>query len=89
LEFPDGQIVLPNLLEEGQHATVLQLRAEQLPAAAVGTKTTQQAARLAAELCANKNVRESTYRVVWQRGHELGAKFVSVVRISSLGQKSR
>ena len=26
LEFPDGQIVLLNLLEEGQHATVLQFR---------------------------------------------------------------
>ena len=44
LEFPDGQIVLLNLLEEGQHATVLQLPAEQLPAAAVGTKATQGAA---------------------------------------------
>jgi hypothetical protein len=44
LEFPDGQIVLLNLLEEGQHATVLQLPAEQLPAPAVGTKATQGAA---------------------------------------------
>ena len=44
LEFPDGQIVLLNLLEEGQHATVLQLPAEQLPAAHVGTKATQGAA---------------------------------------------
>jgi hypothetical protein len=44
LEFPDGQIVLLNLLEEGQHATVLQLPAEQLPAAVVGTKATQGAA---------------------------------------------
>jgi PilZ domain len=25
-------------------------------------------------------VRESKYKVVWRRGHELGAKFVSVVR---------
>jgi hypothetical protein len=33
LEFPDGQIVLLTLLEEGQHATVLQL-----PAALVGAK---------------------------------------------------
>ena len=39
LEFPDGQIVLLTLLEEGQHATVLQL-----PAAAVGAKATQAAA---------------------------------------------
>jgi hypothetical protein len=36
LEFPDGQIVLLTLLEEGQHATVLQL-----PAALVGAKVTQ------------------------------------------------
>ena len=39
LEFPDGQIVLLTLLEEDQHATVLQL-----PAAAVGAKATQAAA---------------------------------------------
>src|SRR3984893_11309853 len=44
LEFPDGQIVLLTFLEEGQHATVLQLPAEQLPAAAVGTKGPQPAA---------------------------------------------
>jgi hypothetical protein len=44
LEFPDGQIILLTLLEEGQHATILQLPAERLPAAAVGTKATQQAA---------------------------------------------
>ena len=25
-------------------------------------------------------VRESTYKVVWRRGHEVGAEFVSVVR---------
>jgi PilZ domain len=25
-------------------------------------------------------VRESTYKVAWRRGHEVGAKFVSVVR---------
>ena len=25
-------------------------------------------------------VRESTYQVIWRRGHEVGAKFVSVVR---------
>ena len=36
LEFPDGQIILLTWLEEGQHATVLQL-----PAAAVGTKAPQ------------------------------------------------
>jgi hypothetical protein len=36
LEFPDGRIVLLTLLEEGQHATVLQL-----PAAAAGAKVTQ------------------------------------------------
>jgi hypothetical protein len=41
LEFPDGQIVLLTLLEEGQHATVLQL-----PAAAVGSKATQEAAHV-------------------------------------------
>ena len=39
LEFPDGKVVLLTLLEEGQHATVLQL-----PAAAVGAKATQAAA---------------------------------------------
>jgi hypothetical protein len=39
LEFPDGRIVLLTFLEEGQHATVLQL-----PAAAVGSKVTQEAA---------------------------------------------
>jgi hypothetical protein len=44
LEFPDGQLVLLTFLEEGQHATVLQLPAEQLPAAAVGTKARQPAA---------------------------------------------
>jgi len=42
LEFPDGQIVLLTLLQEGQHATVLQL-----PAAAVGSAATQEAARAA------------------------------------------
>ena len=36
LEFPDGQILLLTLLEEGQHATVLQL-----PAAAVGASAPQ------------------------------------------------
>jgi len=41
LEFPDGQIVLLTLLEEGQHATVLQL-----PAVAVGAKATQAAAHV-------------------------------------------
>jgi len=39
LEFPDGQIVLLTLLEEGQHATVLQL-----PATAVDAKAPQRAA---------------------------------------------
>jgi PilZ domain len=29
-------------------------------------------------------VRESTYKVVWRRGHEVGAKFVSVVRSGSV-----
>jgi hypothetical protein len=43
LEFPDGQIVLLTFLEEGQHATVLQL-----PAAAVGAKVTQAKATQAA-----------------------------------------
>ncbi len=38
LEFPDGRIILLTLLEEGQHATVLQL-----PAVAVGAKVTQAA----------------------------------------------
>ena len=32
-------------------------------------------------------VRESKYRVVWRRGHELGAKFVSVVRSGFALQK--
>jgi hypothetical protein len=36
LEFPNGQILLLTLLEEGQHATVLQL-----PAAAVGANARQ------------------------------------------------
>ena len=36
LEFPDGRIILLTYLEEGQHATVLQL-----PAAAVGAKAAQ------------------------------------------------
>lgn len=44
LEFPDGRIVLLTLLEEGQHATVLQLPAEQLPPAAVGAKAPQRPA---------------------------------------------
>jgi hypothetical protein len=39
LEFPNGQIVLLTLLEEGQHATVLQL-----PAAAVDAKAPERAA---------------------------------------------
>ena len=39
LEFPDGQIVLLTLLEQGQHATVLQL-----PAAADGAKAEHEAA---------------------------------------------
>ena len=42
LEFPDGQILLLTLLEEGQHATVLQLPA----GAAVGAKATQEAAHV-------------------------------------------
>ena len=41
LEFPDGQIVLLTFLEQGQHATVLQL-----PAAAVGAAATQAAAHV-------------------------------------------
>jgi hypothetical protein len=44
LEFPDGKVVLLTFLVEGQRATVLQLPAEQLPAASVGTKATQRAA---------------------------------------------
>jgi hypothetical protein len=44
LEFPDGRIVLLTFLEEGQQATVLQLPAEQLPAAAAATKAQQPAA---------------------------------------------
>ena len=35
LEFPDGKVVLLTLLVEGQGATVLQLPAGQMPAAAV------------------------------------------------------
>jgi hypothetical protein len=31
-------------------------------------------------LCGDGVVRESAYKVVWRRGHELGAKFVGVVR---------
>jgi hypothetical protein len=42
LEFPNGQIVLLTLLQEGQHATVLQLPA----GAAVGAKATQEAAHV-------------------------------------------
>jgi hypothetical protein len=38
LEFPDGRIILLTFLNEGQHATVLQL-----PAAAVGVKAAQAA----------------------------------------------
>src|ERR1700692_2647967 len=41
LEFPDGQIVLLTFLEQGQHATVLQL-----PTAAVGAAATQAAAHV-------------------------------------------
>ena len=41
LEFPDGQIVLLTFLEQGQRATVLQL-----PAAAVGAAATQAAAHV-------------------------------------------
>ena len=37
LEFPDGQIVLLTLLEQGQHATVLQL-----PVTTVGSKGTKE-----------------------------------------------
>ena len=44
LEFPDGKVVLLTFLVEGQQATVLQLPAEQLPAAAVRAKATQRAA---------------------------------------------
>ena len=44
LEFPDGKVVLLTFLVEGQRATVLQLPAEQLPAASVGTKATQRTA---------------------------------------------
>jgi hypothetical protein len=44
LEFPDGNVVLLTFLKEGQRATVLQLPAEQLPAAAVGAKAPQRAA---------------------------------------------
>jgi hypothetical protein len=39
LEFPDGEIVLLTILEEGQQATVLQI-----PATAVGSKAPQRAA---------------------------------------------
>ena len=42
LEFPDGRILLLTLLEEGQHATVLQLPA----GAAVGAEATQEAAHV-------------------------------------------
>src|SRR6516164_4505887 len=42
LEFPDGQIVLLTLLEEGQQATVLQLPAE--PKTAVEAEAQQRAA---------------------------------------------
>ena len=42
LEFPDGQILLLTLLQEGQHATVLQLPA----GAAVGAKATQEVAHV-------------------------------------------
>jgi len=41
LEFPDGRIILLTYLEEGQHATVLQL-----PAAAVGAKAAQAVAHV-------------------------------------------
>lgn len=44
LEFPDGRIVLLTSLSEGQQATVLQL-----PATAVGSKTTQQMANVTAD----------------------------------------
>jgi hypothetical protein len=44
LEFPDGQIVLLTFLQGGQWATILQLPAAQIPAAAVGTKAAQRAA---------------------------------------------
>ncbi|MGA8649284.1 MAG: hypothetical protein WB677_01435 [Xanthobacteraceae bacterium] len=44
LEFPDGKVVLLTFLVEGQRATVLQLPAAQIPAAAVGTNATQRAA---------------------------------------------
>jgi hypothetical protein len=43
LEFPDGQILLLTLLQEGQHATVLQLPAG---AAVGGAKATQEVARV-------------------------------------------
>ena len=43
LEFPDGQIVLLTLLQEGQHATVLQLPAG---AAVGGAKATQEVAHV-------------------------------------------
>jgi hypothetical protein len=43
LEFPDGQILLLTLLQEGQHATVLQLPTG---AAVGGAKATQEAARV-------------------------------------------
>ena len=42
LEFPDGQIVLLTLLQEGQHATVLQLPA----GAAVGAEAAQEVAHV-------------------------------------------
>ena len=42
LEFPDGQIVLLTLLDEGQHATILQLPA----GAAVGANATREAAHV-------------------------------------------
>jgi hypothetical protein len=43
LEFPDGQILLLTLLQEGQHATVLQLPAG---AAVGGAKATQEVAHV-------------------------------------------
>ena len=42
LEFPDGGIVLPTSLSEGQQATVLQLPAE--PKTVIETKAQQRAA---------------------------------------------
>ena len=43
LEFPDGQILLLTLLQEGQHATVLQLP---VGAAVGGAKATQEVAHV-------------------------------------------